>query len=156
MSLISKTEDPAAAAKGALPDDQQKNADNANLQVDTKATQAEAGSPQYGEFGNPNNVVAAGAPKHNDGSNDNPDEFSEFREPGRPTTEDYGTTADAANPAHQQGHIEQNQAPSEVKAAQHKETDEQRAAWSNDDERYAGGHREASWEDSNEKEHSND
>jgi hypothetical protein len=156
MSLFSKPEDPAATDKGALPADQQKNAENARLQVDTTATQAEAGTPKYGEFGNPNNVVAAGAPSENDGSNDNPDEFSEFRKPGESSTEDYGTSADAASPDHQQGHTEQNQAPGEVKAAQNKETDEQRAAWSSDDERYAGGHREATWKDSNEKEHSND
>lgn len=143
--------------KNDLPEDQQRRAEQAHLQVDTTADQAEAGTPRYGNFGKANETEppVPTQPK-NDGSNDNPDEFSEFRKPGEPVTEDYGTSADAANPAHQQGHVEQNQAPDEVRAAQNKETDEQRAAWSSDDERYAGGHREASWQESNDKEHSND
>jgi hypothetical protein len=157
MSTFPNANDPAAPDKGALPQDQQKRAEQAHLHPDTAATQAEAGTPPYGNFGKANETEPP-VPTHpkNDGSNDNPDEFSEFREPGQPTTEDYGTSADAANPTHQQGHVEQNQAPDEVRAAQHEDTDHQRAAWSDDDERYTGGHRQASWQESNDKEHSND
>jgi hypothetical protein len=157
MSTIFSPDGPNKNDKTALPEDQQQRAEQANLQVDTTATQAEAGTPNYGDFGKPTDTESsAPAQPKNDGSNDNPDEFSEFRKPGAPSTEDYGTSADAASPDHQQGHSEQNKAPGEVKAAQNKETDEQRAAWSSDDERYAGGHREATWEESNNKEHSND
>ena len=159
MSTFLNSDDPAAADKGALPKEQQQRAEQANLHADSVATKAkaEAGTPPYGNFGKANETEPP-VPTHakNDGSNDNPDEFSEFREPGQSTTEDYGTSADAASPAHQQGHVEQNQAPDEVRAAQHEDTDHQRAAWSDDDARYAGGHREASWEESNDKEHSND
>ncbi|TVT43541.1 hypothetical protein FNT36_05505 [Hymenobacter setariae] len=157
MSTFPSPDGPTTNDKNDLPEDQQRRAEQAHLQVDTTADQAEAGTPRYGNFGKANETEPAVPTQHkNDGSNDNPDEFSEFRKPGQPVTEDYGTSADAASPDHQQGHIEQNQAPGEVKAAQNKETDEQRAAWSSDDERYAGGHREASWEESNDKEHSND
>ena len=156
-TTLLNSDDPAAADKGALPEGQQQRAQDAHLQVDTKATKAEAGTPPYGNFGKANETEPTVPSRpHNDGSNDNPDEFSEFREPGQPVTEDYGTSADAASPQHQQGHVEQNQAPDEVRAAQHEDTDHQRAAWSDDDARYAGGHREASWEESNDKEHSND
>jgi hypothetical protein len=156
MSIFSNSEDPAAADKGALPADQQKRANEARPQVDTAATEAGPGTPQYGDFGNPNNVTATSPAPNNDGSNDNPDEFSEFRKPGEASTEDYGTTADAANPDHQQGHVEQNQDPQAVRAVQNADADAQKVGWAKDDERYAGGHRPASWEESNEKEHSND
>lgn len=157
MSTFPNADDPIKSDKNALPEDQQRRAEQAHPHADTAATQAEAGTPPYGNFGKPNETEPPVPSQHkNDGSNDNPDEFSEFREPGKPVTEDYGTSADAASPEHQQGHVEQNQAPDEVRAAQHEDTDYQRAAWSDDDARYAGGHREASWEESNDKEHSKD
>jgi hypothetical protein len=155
MSLLSKTDDPAASDKGALPAGQQQRAEQAHLNPDDPAKDAEAGTPQYGNFGKANETEPTMTTK-NDGSNDNPDEFSEFRKPDQAAIEGYGTDPDAANPAHQQGHVEQNQATDEVIAAQHEDTDKRRAAWSDDDERYAGGHREATWEDNNEKEHTND
>ena len=155
MSLLSKTDDPAASDKGALPAGQQARAEQAHLNPDDPAKEAEAGTPQYGNFGKANETEPTMTTK-NDGSNDNPDEFSEFRKPDQAAIEGYGTDPDAANPAHQQGHVEQNQATDEVIAAQHEDTDKRRAAWSDDDARYAGGHREASWEENNEKEHSND
>lgn len=157
MSTLPSPDGPTKDDKNALPKDQQHRAEQAHLKVDSTADQAEAGTPRYGNFGKANETEPpVPTQSKNDGSNDNPDEFSEFREPGQPVTEDYGTSADAASPQHQQGHVEQNQAPDEVRAAQHEDTDYQRAAWSDDDKRYAGGHREASWEESNDKEHSND
>ena len=67
------------------------------------------------------------------GANDNPDEFSEFR--------DRKKDAEKApsNPADQPGHVEQNQDPAAVRAAQNADSEEQRTAWAKDDPRYAGG-----------------
>lgn len=155
MSFLSKTDDPAAADKGALPVGQQARAESAHLNPNDPAKDAEAGTPQYGNFGKADETEPAMSTK-NDGSNDNPDEFSEFRKTDEDAIEGYGTDPDAANPKYQQGHVEQNQATDEVIAAQHEETDKRRAAWSDDDARYAGGHRQASWEENNAKEHSND
>ena len=131
-----------------LPIGQRQRAEDAHLNPNEPATQAEAGTPAYGDFGKPETPLAPGSPKGpgRDGSNDNPDEFSEIRDP-----ED---AADApANPADQRGHITQNQDPAAVRAAQHADTDEQRAAWSDDDPRYAGGHTKATWQENNDKEH---
>ena len=99
-------------------------------------------SPGYGEFGG----VAASAPlaaSHTpqptnstppgrSGSNDNPDEFSEFRD-----RKEAEKAPD--NPEDQPGHVEQNQDPEAVRAAQHADSDVQRQAWAQDDPRYAGG-----------------
>ncbi|MCC3160676.1 hypothetical protein LJ737_25795 [Hymenobacter sp. 15J16-1T3B] len=78
---------------------------------------------------------------HNSGANDNPDEFSEFRKPNAPPTENYAQESRQANPAEQPGHVEQNQNPDAVAAAQNADDDEQRAAWKSDDPRYGSGHR---------------
>ena len=73
--------------------------------------------------------VAAGR----SGANENPDEFSEFHDKER----DARKAPDKAQD--QPGHVEQNQDTAAVRAAQHADADEQRAAWSKDDPRYAGG-----------------
>ena len=156
MATESNSVNPLTPSSGPLPAYQQNQAADAKPNPNDPAKDAEAGTPSYGDFGRPENVNASASGSSNDGSNDNPDEFSEFRKPDQAAIEGYGTDPDAANPAHQQGHVEQNQATDEVIAAQHEETDKRRAAWSDDDARYAGGHREASWEENNEKEHSND
>lgn len=156
MSIFSNSDDPAAADKGALPAEQQKRADEARPQVDTAATAAEAGTPQYGEFGNPNNVENQGGSPRNDGSNDNPDEFSEFRDKDASATEDYSTDAQNANPEQQRGHVAQNQDPQAVRAVQNADADAQKVGWAEDDERYAGGHKQASFKENNDEEHSND
>ena len=67
------------------------------------------------------------------GANDNPGEFSEFRD------RDKDAQKAPSNPADQPGHVEQNQDPAAVRAAQNADSDEQRAAWAKDDPRYAGG-----------------
>ncbi|UYZ59545.1 hypothetical protein [Hymenobacter latericus] len=77
----------------------------------------------------------------NDGSNDNPDEFSEFRKSGSSATEDYSRESRQADPAQQPGHVEQNQNPEGVAAAQNASYDEQREAWADDDPRYGSGPR---------------
>ncbi|GAB3638355.1 hypothetical protein GCM10027422_39450 [Hymenobacter arcticus] len=130
-----------------LPPGQQARAEEARLNPNDPARQAEAGTPAYGEFGKPENVDAAQKPGR-DGSNDNPDEFSELRKP-----EDAQQAP--ADPKDQRGHVEQNQDPAGVRATQGDETDKQRAAWSDDDPRYAGGHDKATWQENNDKEHSN-
>ncbi len=128
-----------------LPLGQRQRAEEARLNPNDPARHAEAGTPAYGDFGHlPTN---ADAPKTGrDGSNDNPDEFSELRKP-----EDAHDAP--AHPAGQRGHVTQNQDPSAVRDAQHANTDEQRAAWSDDDPRYAGGKQEATWQEENDKEH---
>ncbi|GAB2951630.1 hypothetical protein GCM10027048_15780 [Hymenobacter coalescens] len=80
----------------------------------------------------------------NSGANDNPDEFSEFRKKDAPPTENYASESNQADPAQQPGHVEQNQNPEAVAAAQNAGTDEQRAAWKADDPRYGSGPRPAS------------
>ncbi|AYA35872.1 hypothetical protein D3Y59_01695 [Hymenobacter oligotrophus] len=82
-----------------------------------------------------------GARRANDGSNDNPDEFSEFRKPGASSTEDYSQESRQTDPAQQPGHVEQNQDPEGVAAAQNASYDEQREAWADDDPRYGSGPR---------------
>lgn len=156
MATESNESNPLTPHNGPLPIYQQKQAEEAHLNPNEPAKEADAGTPSYGDFGKAENAGPSGSTSKNDGSNDNPDEFSEFRKPDQAAIEGYGTDPDAANPEHQQGHVDQNQATDEVIAAQHDDTDKRRAAWSDDDARYAGGHREASWEENNAKEHSND
>jgi len=128
-----------------LPIGQRQRAENAHLNPNDPAKDAEAGTPAYGDFGKlPTNATAP--QQGRDGSNDNPDEFSELREPG-------DAQEAPANPADQRGHVTQNQDPGAVRDAQHANTDEQRAAWSDDDPRYAGGKREATWQEKNDEEH---
>jgi hypothetical protein len=141
---------------GALPAGQQHRAEQAHPNVNEPARDAEAGTPQYGDFGKPENATSTGSPASNDGSNDNPDEFSEFRKDDAPKTEDYSTNAENANPEHQRGHVVQNQDPSGVRNVQNADRDVQEGTWADDDERYAGGHKQASWQERNDDEHSND
>ncbi|SFQ53757.1 hypothetical protein [Hymenobacter arizonensis] len=123
------------------PEDQQERAAAARPNPNDPIINAH--SPNYGEFGgiDPNNPVAGQAPSvmptnqqaGRDGSNDNPDEFSEFRDREK-------DARDApANPEDQPGHVEQNQNPAAVRATQDENYDEQKAAWALDDPRYAGG-----------------
>jgi hypothetical protein len=109
-------------------------------------------SPGYGEFGSTVDASASGtaatpsnnAPRANDGSNDNPDEFSEFRKPNKTGTEDYSPEAARVNPEQQPGHVQQNQDPAAIRAARGKDEDVQRTAWADDDPRYGSGQR-TSW-----------
>ncbi len=86
-------------------------------------------------------------PPANSGANDNPDEFSAFRKPDAPRTEDYTAQAEIADPNAQLGHVDQNQAPAEVVATQDAPHDEAERAWADDDPRYAGGHRRQAYDD---------
>ncbi|MGI4741582.1 MAG: hypothetical protein ACRYG7_40965 [Janthinobacterium lividum] len=131
-----------------LPDGQRERAATAHLNPNDPAHEASAGTPSYGDFGKPENAVSQQPTAGRDGSNDNPDEFSELRKP-----EDAHQAP--ANPADQRGHVTQNQDPHAVRAVQNAETDEQRAAWSDDDPRYAGGKSKPTWAEENAKEHDN-
>ncbi|MBF9239914.1 hypothetical protein I2I05_21155 [Hymenobacter sp. BT683] len=123
------------------PEDQQERAASARPNPNDPILNAQR--PNYGEFGgiNPTDstsgqtgsaVPTAQAPGR-DGSNDNPDEFSEFR------SREKDARDAPANPADQPGHVEQNQDPAAVRATQGEDNDEQRAAWAKDDPRWAGG-----------------
>jgi hypothetical protein len=154
MSTLSPTNSSGTGSSSDdhRPDYQRERANDVHPNTDEPQLEAEAGTPNYGDFGKPNSAAtSASQPTSNDGSNDNPDEFSEFRKP-----DDRGTNANAANPMDQRGHVDQNQDAAAVSATQNADHDESRAAWSDDDERYAGGHRTASYEENNEAEHSND
>ncbi len=119
-----------SAPQDSLPAGQQARARQAHLNPNDPAKDAEAGTPNYGDFGKPTAQAAgADAPAGRSGSNDNPDEFSEIRDKDN-------AQAHPDNLAEQPGHVEQNQDPQAVRAA---DTDAQRAAWSKDDPRYAGG-----------------
>ena len=111
-------------------------------QPNTNSTDANPSSPNYGEFGG---VAASaplaanhapqptdGTPPGRSGSNDNPDEFSEFRD--RKEAEKAPDKIED-----QAGYVEQNQDPEAVRATSHADADEQRQAWAEDDPRYAGG-----------------
>ena len=105
-------------------------------------TAPDTNSPSYGEFGgvaasaplaaNYADVAATATAPGRDGSNDNPDEFSEFR-----SNEDAEKAPDKLED--QPGHVEQNQDPEAVRAARHADADVQHQAWAQDDPRYAGG-----------------
>jgi hypothetical protein len=87
------------------------------------------GTPQYGTFGHP---ADSKAPRHSqaptkDGSNDNPDEFSELRD--KPSAE----SSQQASP------VEQNKDTAAIIAAHGGNNAEERAAYALDDPRYAGG-----------------
>ena len=135
-------ETPMPPANDTRPQDQQDRAAAAKLNPNDPAVNAS--SPSYGEFGGVgsssamaanhapqpiNSAPAAGR----SGANDNPDEFSEFRD----REKDAKKAPD--NPADQPGHVEQNQHPEAVRATNDEDNDEQRAAWALDDPRYAGG-----------------
>jgi hypothetical protein len=148
-----------------LPIGQRQRAEEAHLNPNDPATQAEAGTPAYAAFGQPGDKEAAAASKEaatsasasrNDGSHDNPDEFSEFNKPDAHVGAQPNGEPESDSTGPQRGHVTQNQDPAAVRDAQHANTDEQRAAWSDDDPRYAGGHTEATWQENNDKEHSKD
>ncbi len=145
----------ALDSDGTLPNYQQNQADQAKPNANDPAKKAQAGSPGYGDFGKPENVNPTASSPKNDGSNDNPDEFSEFRDKDAPATEDYSTDAENANPEQQRGHVVQNEDPQGVRNVQNADRDVQEGTWADDDERYAGGHKQASWQDRNDAEHSN-
>jgi len=148
---------PLTESKGPLPAYQQQQAQDAHLNPNEPATESNAGTPTYGDFGKPENASSStNAPASNDGSNDNPDEFSEFRSPEDAKTYDNSTNSPNANPEQQRGHVVQNRDPQGVRNTQHTDRDVQEGSWADDDERYAGGHRQASWEENNDAEHSND
>ena len=150
-----------SADRDQRPAGQQDRAATAHLNPDEPATQAEAGTPAYGNFGKADETEPAAPLASNDGSNDNPDEFSEFRKPTPPPTASQNPgyqpngEPDAPNPGPQRGHVTQNQDPESVVAAKHADTDVQRTAWSDDDPRYAGGHQHATWQEINDQEHPN-
>lgn len=123
-----------SAAQDSLPAGQQARAQQAHPNPNAPAKDAEAGTPNYGDFGKPTAQAAAGAdaPAGRSGSNDNPDEFSERHD-------DKDPQGHPDNLLDQPGHVEQNQDPQAVRAAHNADTDAQRAAWSKDDPRYAGG-----------------
>jgi len=156
MATESNSVNPLTSSNGPLPAYQQNQAADAKLNPNDPAKDAEAGTPNYGDFGRPENVNPTGSASRNDGSNDNPDEFSEFRDKDAPKTEDYSTAAENANPEHQRGHVAQNQDPQAVRAVQNADADAQKVGWAEDDERYAGGHKQASFKENNDEEHSND
>ena len=97
------------------------------------SNQPAAGSPNYGEFGHAARQAPTNEAPGRSGANDNPDEFAEF--------DDREQEAQNApdNPEDQPGHVEQNQDPAAVRAAQGKDDETQRTAWAADDPRYAGG-----------------
>ncbi len=78
------------------------------------------GTPHYGDFGHP---ADPHAPRHyqaptNDGVNDNPDEFSEFRGPHAAPTEHYCMPEAIADLSQQRGHVEQNRYPEAIAAVE--------------------------------------
>jgi hypothetical protein len=154
--MATDSSNPMTPHEGPLPAYQQDRAADAKLNPNDPAKDAEAGTPAYGDFGKPENVNPTGSSSGNDGSNDNPDEFSEFRKDDSQKTEDYSTDAQNANPEHQRGHVVQNQDPQGVRNVQNADRDVQEGTWADDDERYAGGHKQASWQARNDAEHSND
>ncbi|TPG71901.1 hypothetical protein [Hymenobacter nivis] len=114
--------------------DQRERAQEARLNPNDPAKDPSS-SPQYGDFGKPADAApTADKPEGRSGSNDNPDEFSEFR-----NEEEAKAHPDKLED--QPGHVMQNQDTAGVAEAQAEgaDTDELRAAWSKDDPRYAGG-----------------
>lgn len=120
--------------------DQRERAQEARLNPNDPAKEA-ATSPQYGDFGKPAEPApTVDKPEGRSGSNDNPDEFSEFRDEAK-------AEAHPDKLEEQPGHIMQNQDPQGVAKAEASgaDTDELRAAWSKDDPRYAGGGSHNTW-----------
>jgi len=102
--------------------------------------QASDSAPAYGQFGTADSAAQpTSSPASNDGSNDNPDEFSEFRKKRPNSTEDYSQVSKQADPTEQRGHVEQNQNPEAVVAAQDGDESTRRAAYALDDPRYGSG-----------------
>ncbi|MBO3272194.1 hypothetical protein [Hymenobacter defluvii] len=100
---------------------------------------ADHGTPHYGTFGTPEDAAESTyCAEPTDGSNDNPDEFSELRGP-QLRTEQYCMPGAQSDPARQRGHVEMNQNVAAVQAAQDGTPAEQKAAYALDDPRMAGG-----------------
>ncbi|WP_375419484.1 hypothetical protein [uncultured Hymenobacter sp.] len=129
------------------PEGQAENAAEAQPNPHDPAVHAHA--PSYGSFGHLEdaaNAAAAGETTRgqNDGSNDNPDEFSEFRTAAQPGTQGYKsqtTTATSAGAASYNGGRDASNAHPE---AFEKAEDVARAAFAEDDPRYGSG-TESSW-----------
>ena len=113
--------------------DQEARAKEARLNPSEPAKDAEAGTPDYGDFGKPD-AAGANAPKGRSGANDNPDEFSALRDEAQ--AQDHPDRRED-----QPGHVMQNQATELVREVQASgaESEELDAAWAKDDPRYAGG-----------------
>ncbi len=111
--------------------DQRARAQEAHLNPNDPAKDAQ--KPEYGTFGHADDADFTASSAGRSGANDNPDEFSEFSD----RRKDANNAPD--NPEDQPGHVEQNQDPEAVRAAQGEEDDIQRKAWALDDPRYAGG-----------------
>ncbi|MBD2769975.1 hypothetical protein IC235_18975 [Hymenobacter sp. BT664] len=128
---------PLPPANDFRPQDQQDRA--ATARPNPNDPIIHASSPNYGDFGGVSHgasdasATTANASAGRDGSNDNPDEFSELRSRERDARNAPN------NPLDQPGHIEQNQDPAAVRATQDENYDELRTAWAQDDPRYAGG-----------------
>ena len=150
-----------SADRDQRPAGQQDRAATAHLNPDEQATQAEAGTPVYGDFGKPTETEPATSSASNDGSNDNPDEFSELRKPAAPSTASQNPgyqpngEPDAPSTGPQRGHAQQNKDSESVVAAKDADADVQRTAWADDDRRYAGGKPRATWQEVNDQEHPN-
>lgn len=130
---------PIPPANDHRPYDQQDRAATANPNPNDPAVNAN--SPAYGDFGgvNPDAATSGDGPAlagGRSGANDNPDEFSEFRD------REKDAHKAPENPEDQPGHVMQNQDPAAVREAQangNDDNEELRQAWSQDDPRYAGG-----------------
>ena len=134
------------SANDPRPADQQARADQARPNPNDPASQPHA-TPAFGTFGVADSSPRTSAPAANSGANDNPDEFSEFRKPDAPPTEDYSDDASDANPRQQRGHVVQNQDPAAVAATQNADHEDSKEAWAKDDPRYAGGHQRQAYDD---------
>ena len=129
---------PMPPADDHRPYDQQDRAAEANPNPNDPAVRAD--KPNYGTFGvadnaTPTNQDGSSTSGGRSGSNDNPDEFSEFSD----REKDAQNAPD--NAEDQPGHVMQNQNPELVREVQATSEDntELRNAWAEDDPRYAGG-----------------
>ena len=127
------------------PEDQVRNAEEAQPNPNDPAVHASA--PDYASFGHPDDAAnaAGSASARNDGSNDNPDEFSEFRTAAQPDSENYApqatNAAQAGAASYNGGRATSNARPEGFKKAE----DVARAAFAEDDPRYAGRGTQSSW-----------
>ncbi len=70
-----------------------------------------------------------------------------FRRKHAAATEHYCMPGTQSDPRKQRGHVQQNQHPDAIAAAQAGSPNEQRDAYAADDPRYAGGDVVSSWDD---------
>lgn len=138
---------PFSTPEDPRPEDQAENA--AHAQPNPHDPAVHAAAPNYGQFGHPDDAAAAAAngpaTGRNDGSNDNPDEFSEFRTAAQPDSENYAPQAQSAAQAgaasYNGGRAESHARPAGFEKAE----DVARDAFAEDDPRYAGGGTQSSW-----------